>query len=121
MMPNAFAGMQGSHLAQFMAPLSEHVADAAGAVGNTADVAGAAFEWDGLPDALEPVRWMAVAGGRVQAPQIHAGALAAARLRGLPARTPAQEQRWPDMRAPIRSRARPRRCCRRRSLPGSGL
>ncbi len=97
MMHDAIVRIAESHLAQFMAPFFEHVGDAAGAVGNTVDLAGDAFGWDGLLDAFEQVRWMADAAGRVRAPQIHAGALAAERIRGLPARTPEQEQRWADM------------------------
>ncbi len=97
MMHDAIARIAESHLAQFMAPFFEHVGDAAGAVGNTVDLGGDAFGWDGLLDAFEQVRWVADAAGRVCAPQIHAGAIAAEKIRGLPARTPEQEQRWADM------------------------
>jgi hypothetical protein len=97
MMHDAVAHIAESHLAQFMAPFFEHVGDAASAVGNSVDLSGDAFGWDGLLDAFEQVRWLPDATGRVRAPQMHAGALVQARLRGLPDFTPEQAQRWADM------------------------
>lgn len=97
LMHDAVARIAESHLAQFMAPFFEHVGDAASAVGNSVDLAGDAFGWDGLLDAFEQVRWTPDATGRVRPPQMHAGDPVVERIRGLPDFTPEQTQRWADM------------------------
>lgn len=97
MMHDAIARIAESHLAQFMAPFFEHVADAAGAVGNSMDLSGGAFGWDALLDAFEKVQWMPDTTGRIKPPQVHAGKLVLQRIQNLPDFTPEQKQRWADM------------------------